>query len=140
MLESFLVHLERSIIAMAERSVIFKNRWVYLFIFDCAGSSWLHGFFPSCGERELPSSCSVQALHCGGFSCCRAWALGCGGSVVAAPGLWDTDSLVVAHVGPDQWSNLCLLNQQADSLPLGGQGSPKDVLLTSVSWSFDWAG
>ena len=75
-LESFLVHLERSIIAMAERSVIFKNRWVYLFIFDCAGSSWLHGFFPSCGERELPSSCSVQALHCGGFSCCRAWALG----------------------------------------------------------------
>ena len=32
--------------------------------------------FSSCGERTLLSSCSVWAVHCGGFSCCKAWALG----------------------------------------------------------------
>ena len=29
-----------------------------LFIFGCAGSSFLHGFFSSCGEWGLLSSCS----------------------------------------------------------------------------------
>ena len=28
--------------------------------------------------------CGVQASHCGGFSCCRAWALGARASVVVA--------------------------------------------------------
>ena len=28
--------------------------------------------------------CSAQAFHCGGFSCCGAWALGEQASVVAA--------------------------------------------------------
>ena len=32
--------------------------------------------FSSCGERGLLSICSVQASYGGGFSCCRAWALG----------------------------------------------------------------
>ena len=32
--------------------------------------------FSSCRERELLSSRSVQASHCGGFSCCQAWARG----------------------------------------------------------------
>ena len=30
------------------------------------------------------SSCGAQASHCGGFSCCRAWALGAQALVVAA--------------------------------------------------------
>ena len=42
----------------------------YLFIFGCAGS--LRQLVPSCSEQGLLSSCSVQASHCGGFSCCRA--------------------------------------------------------------------
>ena len=42
--------------------------------------------FSSCGELGLPSSCSVWASHCGGFSYCRAWALGMGTSAVAV--LW----------------------------------------------------
>ena len=37
---------------------------------------------------------------------------------------------------PGSRSNPCLLGQQADSLPLSHQGSPKGVLLTSVSWSW----
>ena len=55
------------------------------------------------------------------------------GSVVSAPRLWSTGSLVVTHglscsiaygIFPDQGSNLCLLHWQADSLPLSHQGSP----------------
>ena len=32
--------------------------------------------FSSYGEQGLLSSCGAQASHCGGFSCCTAWALG----------------------------------------------------------------
>ena len=46
-----------------------------LFIFDCAGSSSPHELFSSFGKQGLLSSCNAQASHCGGFSCCRAWAL-----------------------------------------------------------------
>ena len=51
---------------------------VYLFIniFDCAGSLLLRGLFSSCRELELPSRCGVWASHCRGFSCCGAQALG----------------------------------------------------------------
>ena len=31
--------------------------------------------------------CSAQTSHCGGFSCCGAWALGARASVVVARGL-----------------------------------------------------
>ena len=53
--------------------------------------------FSSCGKRGLLSSCIVQVSHCSGFSCCRAWALGYLGFSIAAPRLWSTGSLVVAH-------------------------------------------
>ena len=33
------------------------------------------------------SSCGARASHCGGFSCCGAWALGTRASVVVARGL-----------------------------------------------------
>ena len=33
------------------------------------------------------SSCSERASHCGGFSCCGAWALGTRASVAVAHGL-----------------------------------------------------
>ena len=41
-----------------------------------------------------------QAFHCCGFSC-GAQALGERASVVVAPGLWSTGSVVVAHGFPD---------------------------------------
>ena len=43
--------------------------------------------FSSCGERGATLGCSVRASHCGGFSSCRAWALGARASVVVARGL-----------------------------------------------------
>ena len=60
------------------------------------------------------------------------------GSAVAAPRLWSTDSVVVAHglccsvacpIFPDQGLNPCLLHWQAGSLPLNHRGSPYKNLL-----------
>ena len=55
-------------------------------------------FFCSCSEWGPLSSCGEQASHCGGFSCWRAllWLqkLQHMGSVVAAPRLWSTGSVV----------------------------------------------
>ena len=64
--------------------------------------------FSSCGQQRLLSSCGVQASHYGGFSCCRAQALGRMGSVVAASGIF-----------PDQGLNPCPVHRQADSGPPG---------------------
>ena len=59
---------------------------------------------PSCSKWGLLPSYSARASHCGGFSGCRAQALGAGasvvavcGSVVAAPRLSSTSSAVVAQ-------------------------------------------
>ena len=43
--------------------------------------------FSSCGERGATLHCGAPASHCGGFSCCGAWALGAWASVVVARGL-----------------------------------------------------
>ena len=49
----------------------------------CVGSSLV------AGKQGLLPGCGAWASHCGGFSCCRALALGCAGaSEVAAPGLY----------------------------------------------------
>ena len=42
-------------------------------------------------------SCSVRTSHCGGFSCCRAQALGTWASVVAAHGLRSCGSQALEH-------------------------------------------
>ena len=89
----------------------FKNN-----VFACAGSLLLHVL----------------------FSWCRAWALGCEASVVAAcgfnscaPRLQNTGYIVVMHglscpvalgIIPDQGLNPCLLHWQVDSLLLSHQG------------------
>ena len=53
--------------------------------------------FSSCGEQGLLSSWGAQASHCGGFSCCRAWALGHAGFSSCGSWLWSTGSTVVAQ-------------------------------------------
>ena len=72
----------------------------------------------------------IAWLHCGGFSCCGALALGAWASVVAAIRLQSAGSVVVVQglscsaacgIFPDQGSNPCPLHWQAD---LRHQGSP----------------
>ena len=41
--------------------------------------------------------CGEQVSHCGGFSSCRAWALGVGASVVVARGLSSCGSWALEH-------------------------------------------
>ena len=59
-----------------------------LFVFDCTQTWLLHGLFSSCGEQGLLSSCGMQASHCGGFSCCGAWAWVLGSSGFSSCGTW----------------------------------------------------
>ena len=80
--------------------------------------------FSSFSERGPCSSCSVQASHCGDFSCCRSQALGCTHGLSYS---------VEYGIFPDQESNLCLLHWQLDSKPLDHQGSPKLHFLNSIS-------
>ena len=107
------------------------------------GSGGLHWVFIA--VQGLLPSCGVRASHCGGFSCCRAQALGCTASVVAAHGLSNCDSQSLEHrlnsvahrfscskacgIFLYQVSNLCLLRWQVDSLPLSHQGSTCPLLL-----------
>ena len=102
----------------------------YVFIFGCTGLCCCAGAFSSCsgGEQRRLSSCAVQVLYYGGFSCCRAPALGHAGFTVAAHGLSssgfqapDVGLVVVVHrlrcpVACDEpWMNQCPLHCKADS-------------------------
>ena len=92
-----------------------KHPWLFL---EIIGDNLQAEIFSSWGEQGLLSSCGARASPCGGFSCCRAWALGVWASAVAAQ-----DSVVVAQGLScpeacgilDEGSNLCPLNWQVDS-------------------------
>ena len=56
------------------------------------------------------SSCGAWASHCGGFFCCRAWALGRG-----LPWLWCTG--LVASQLPDHGWSLCHLQGTTREAP-----------------------
>ena len=70
-----------------------------LLILGCAGSLLLRGLFSSGGEWVLCFNCGAQASHRGGFSCCRAQAVG--HSDLSSCGMWALElrlnSVVVAH-------------------------------------------
>ena len=110
--------------------------FIYLVIHSLLAVLSLHYYaqaLSSYSEQGLPSSCGVQASHCGGFPCCGAQAVGRVGSVVVAPRLWSSGPVVVVHglscsascgLFWEQGSNPCLLHWRVDSLPLSHQGSP----------------
>ena len=101
---------------------IFLN-FIYLFLAVLGLCCWMQAF-SSCDRLELHSS--MQASHCGGFSCCSARALGC-------TGFSSWGSVVVAHrlscpmacgIFPDQGWDPRPLHWQVDSWPLDHLGSP----------------
>ena len=75
--------------------VFFFNKFIYLFIFGCVGSSLLHAGFLQLWRAGATLCCGARASHCGGFSCCEARALGIRASVVVACGLSSCGSLAV---------------------------------------------
>ena len=67
--------------------LFFFNIFIYLFIyfiFGCVGSLLLCVAFLLLRRAGTTLRCGAQASHCGGFSCCRARALGSRASVGAA--------------------------------------------------------
>ena len=76
--------------------------------------------FFSCWGWGILSICCLQASHCSGFSCWKAWGLGCksfhncGLRTQLPCSMWNL---------PWQELNLCPLHWQADSQPLDHQGS-----------------
>ena len=108
--------------------LFYINLFIYLFIFGCVGSLLLHTGFLQLRRGGATLCCSVQASHCGGFSCCGARALGTGfsscgtwASVVVACGLQSAGSVVVVHrvncsaacgIFLDQGLNPCPLTSQ----------------------------
>ena len=71
----------------------------------------------------LLSSCSVWALHCDGFSCCRVEAL------EHRPNRFSCS--LACGIFLNQGSNPCLLHQQTNSLPLSHLGNPYYVFSTT---------
>ena len=70
------------------------NKFIYLFL------------------AALGLCCGAWASHCGGFSCCRAWALGAWASVVVVQGL---SCSMACGIFLDQGSNPCPLHWHVDS-------------------------
>ena len=76
------------------------------------------GFFYSYGGRGLLSGCSMRVSH---RTSLMQHKLQSAGSVVVAHGLCCSG---VCRIFLHQGSNPCLLNWEADSLPLSHQGNP----------------
>ena len=82
-------------------------------MFGCVGSSLLRVGFLQLRRAGATLRCGVRASHCGGFSCCRAWALehrlsNCDtraqqlwltGSRMQAQQLWSMGLVSSRHVG-----------------------------------------
>ena len=71
-----------------------NNNNLFIFKFDSAGPPVLHELPSSCRKWGLRSSCSAQASHWGGCSCCGACALGhrlnsCGTQTRLLHSMWD---------------------------------------------------
>ena len=105
--------------------------------------------FSSCDEQGLLSSCTAWASQCRGFSPCGPRALEYRLSSWAHGLSWPRSMWIF----PDQGSNPCPLHWQADSSPLGQQGSPTwhtwityaFVITCSINifltrWKVSWAG
>ena len=78
------------------KKIFLKNKCIYLFL-AVLGLCCCARAFSSCGKGGATLRCSARASHCGGFSCCRALALGMQASVVVARGLSSYGSRALEH-------------------------------------------
>ena len=70
---------------------------IFSFFFGCVGFSLLRTGFLQLRRVGATLRCGARASHCGGFSCCRAPALGTRASVVAARGLRSCGMQALEH-------------------------------------------
>ena len=74
-------------------NIVFK----LFFIFGCVGSLLLRTGFLQLRRAGATLCCGAWVSHCGGFSCCRAQALGVWASVAVAHGLSSCGSRALEH-------------------------------------------
>ena len=110
---------------LRESSIINFLKNLFIYFLAVLGLHCCGGFFSSCGEQGTYIAVTFLVSEHG--------LEGLPASVTGAPRLWSTGSVVVAHgfscsvvcgIFSDQGLNPRLLHWQADSLPLGHQGSP----------------
>ena len=82
----FLTTVQTNFVSFSGYFIYFIHflKFIYLFIFGCVGSLLLHEGFLQLWRAGATLHCSARVSHCGGFSCCRARALGVWASVVVA--------------------------------------------------------
>lgn len=106
--------------------------FIYLLIYDCAGSSVLHKDFLQSWWAGDTFHFSAWASHYGDFSCCGPSALGTRASVAAV--FWFSSCGTWALLPRSMWDlprsgwNPYTLYWQVDSQTLNHQGSPRWLL------------
>ena len=86
----------------------FFNSHFLKFIFGCIGSSLLCAGFLQLQRAGATLHCGAWPSHCGGFSCCRARAVGAQASLVAVRGLSSCGAQAVGHTGFSSCSSWAL--------------------------------
>ena len=88
----------------AQKKIEWMSFYVYINLFILFIYFWPRWVFVAARRLSLvaaragaPLSCGAQASHCGGFSCCGAWALGARTSVVAVHGFSSCGSWALQH-------------------------------------------
>ena len=76
--------------------IVFTVYVIYIY-FGCIGSSLLHAGFLQLRRAGATLHCGARASHCGGFSCCRTWALGMRTSIVMVHGLSSCGAQALQH-------------------------------------------
>ena len=80
-----ILHIDYLFIYLKNKFIYLKNKFIYFILFlavlglHCCVQAFLWLW-----RVEATLHCSVQAFHCGGFSCCGAQGLGARASVVVA--------------------------------------------------------
>ena len=76
-LDPCLLHCRKILYHLSHQGRPFlKNNFIYLFLAVPGLCCCVGGLSSSCSQWGLLSSCQGWVFCCGGFSCCRAWALG----------------------------------------------------------------
>ena len=87
------------VLNMCQAFFFFFFLFLFYLFFGCVGSSLLHAGFLQLQRVGATLPCGAWASHCGGFSCCRARALGTQASVVAACGLSSCSTRALERTG-----------------------------------------
>ena len=118
------------VLSLLSPAVCFFFFLIYLFIFECVGSSFLCEGFLQLRQAGAPLHRGARASSLSRPLLLRSTGSRRAGSAAVAH---EPSCSAVCGIFPDQGSNPCPLHWQADSQPLRHQGSPSCLLLIRVA-------